>query len=251
MDRRRLHSWDAPLERPLSRQAGQVTVHSDGSRVTIKPDGLAKWEAAPQRRMAARRPPAPRVSPAPPAPTPRSAQRMTPAPPAPTRHATPPKGEVTRVFENVAADTVPTAARAVADAAIRQTLAAHGFSLDQVRLQWMQRLAPGATRLYDDEFYGPHNMAGKTRSDGHDGRTVTIILRHDLPLETIAETALHEAFHAVQYLHAPLGMRDTAISKQAEQQAQEFARSHLRDIQGLLRTLQPRRASRLASVPER
>jgi len=150
--------------------------------------------------------------------------------------------EVLRIFKYSPADTVPTTARAVAEYAIKHALYLHGFQPSMIELQWMQRLASGATVFCDDEFHGPHNMAGKTRSDGHDGRTVTIILRHDLPLETIAETALHEAFHAMQFLHTPIGMRNDALKVQVEQQAQEFAARHLRDLQGVLASfLRPKR----------
>lgn len=230
MDRRRAYPWEDPVERPLTRQAGKVTVHPDGSRVTIKPDGLVRWDAAPQTQTAAR-PPVPR------------AIQQAPVSSVPIPPAIPLKEETTRIFTYTPAEEVSTAARAVAEYAIKHALYLHGLQPSMIALQWMQRLAPGATLLYDGEVRGPHNMAGKTRSDGHDGRTVTIILRHDLPLETIAETALHEAFHAVQYLHTPIGMRHDALKVQAEQQAQEFAARHLLDLKGVLAAF-PRARSR-------
>lgn len=160
--------------------------------------------------------------------------------PAATRPAPPPE-EATRIFKHVAADTVPTATRAVAEHAIRHALTLHGLPPSVVELQWVQRLAPGATRWADDEFRAPHDMGGKTRSDGHDGRQVTIMLRKDLPLQQIAETALHEAYHSVQYLRAPLAMRHDALSEQVEWQAQEFTRSHLRELEGLIDSFRMKR----------
>lgn len=148
-----------------------------------------------------------------------------------------------RIFKHSPADRVPTAAHAVAEHALRHALALHGLQPSQIELQWITRLAPGASVMYDGEFHGPSTMTGKTLSDGHDGRTVTIFLRHDVPLELIAETALHEAFHAVQFLYAPLGMRDDTFKAQIEAQAEAFAARHLRDLKGLMASFQsPKRA---------
>lgn len=229
MDRRRAHPWE---DQWVRREVTQPDRFTGEGTFTLMPGGLGKWEATPEP---------PRATSSAPAPVPRAIQRV-PVPSAPNPPATPPKDEVTRIFKSVTADTVPTATRAVAEYAIKHALYLHGFQPSMIALQWMQRLAPGATVFCDDEFRGPHNMAGKTRSDGHDGRTVTIILRHDLPLETIAETALHEGFHAVQFLHTPIGMRHDALKVQVEQQAQEFAARHLRDLQGVLASfLRPKR----------
>lgn len=222
MDRlRRAYPWDVHRDRQQVRQSDRFT---NKGRFTLMPGGLGKWEATPAP---------PHATTPMPAPAPRAIQQA-PVSSVPKPTATPAKEETTRVFAYTPAGEVASAARAVAEHAIRHALNLHGLQPSQIALSWMQRLAPGATVMSDSEFHGPHNMAGKTRSDGHDGRTVTILLRHDLPLKLIAETALHEAFHAVQYLHTPVGMRNDAIKAQGEQQAQEFAARHLLALRGVL-----------------
>jgi len=158
------------------------------------------------------------------------------------RHADPPKNEVTRIFKHVAADTVPAPSRAIAEHAIMRAMNLYGYQRSMVQLRWCIQLAPGATVMYAGEFRGPQNMAGKTLSDGHDGRQVTITLRKDLPLETIAEVGLHEGYHACQYLKAPWTMRDEAMNTQAEQMAQEFARAQMLHLRWLINSLAPRGA---------
>ncbi len=161
--------------------------------------------------------------------------------PAPRQQATPPKEDATRIFKHVPPDTVPTATRAVAEYAIRHALNLHGLPPSAVHLKWVQQLAPGATMMADDEFRAPAKMGGKTRSDGHDGRQLTITLRRDLSLQGAAEVGLHESYHACQFLRAPLAMRDGAVSRQVEQMAQEFATRHLRDLEWLIQSFQVKR----------
>jgi hypothetical protein len=122
----------------------------------------------------------------------------------------------------------------VVEHAIKHGLALHGLPPSMVALQWIQRLAPGATVMEADEFRAEAQRYGSTRVAGPDGHQVSIVLRHDLPLEELALTALHEAYHAVQYLTAPLVMRDGSLLTQAEHQAETFARQHLRDLKGLI-----------------
>lgn len=225
MDRRRAYPWE---DQRVRREVTQPDRFTGEGTFTLMPGGLGKWEATPEP---------PRAKPTTPVPLPRVTQKA-PVSSAPKPTATPTKEEATRVFKSVPADTVPTVTRAVAEYAIKHALTLHGFQPSMIALQWAQRLAPGATVLYDGEFRGPSEMTGKTRSEEHDLRTVTIILRHDLPLELIAETALHEAFHAVQFLHAPIGMRNDALKAQVEEQAEAFAARHLRDLKGLIASFQ-------------
>lgn len=244
----------------MEAKVGVPTTVAAGGWFTLKADGSAMWSAtyptsadlaASRTRPSRTTHAAPR--PAPPAPTrqalPRPIPRVTPS--AITisnetrevirRVADPPKYEATRIFKHAAADTVPAATRAVASYAIRHALTLHGLPPDSVTLRWFTRLGPGATKMGGDEFHGPATMAGKTVSDGADGRTVTIFLKSDLSFRDTAETALHEGYHSIQYLMAPIGMRDAAILAQSEAMAQEFARSHLRDLDGLINSFQGRR----------
>jgi len=148
--------------------------------------------------------------------------------------------ECTRVFQRVDAATVPAGVRMIAEHAVNHALRVHGVPPDAVRIQWVQQLAPGASKMAADELYGHAHALGWTRPDAGDGRQPTIFLRRDLTVEAAAETGLHEGFHAVQYLTAPLAMRDAAMRQQAEQQALAFGKTHLSALGGLLGSLQPR-----------
>lgn len=236
MDRRRVYPGDDQWERP---PVGQP-VRTDGGIFTVMPGGLGKWEATPQpprTKLAAPRamPRMPQQTAVPSVPQRASRPTLTPAP---KPVVAPQAEERTRIFKPLAAHKVPTAARAVAEHAIKHGLALHGLPPSMVELQWVQRLAPGATVMYEGEFRADAERWGTTRSAGPDGRQVSIVLRHDLPLEDLALTALHEAFHAVQYLTAPLVMRDGGLLTQVEHQAEAFARQHLRDLRGLIESFQ-------------
>jgi hypothetical protein len=117
---------------------------------------------------------------------------------------------------------VSATARAVADLAIRHTLTTYGLSLDDVTVQWFRRAAHG-----EQGFLTREAIRGKCHHDAATGQT-TIAIFETQPPEKVADSALHEAFHAVQYRFNPLHMHhDVETQRQAEQEANHFSRTHL------------------------
>lgn len=232
-------------------RGGEWQPASGGGFFRVKPDGLGEWRSElpagavvrhPSRHVTrAATPPARPVTrqtlPQPGARVPILTQRPEFRARSPILSPPPVREESTRVYKVVDTATVPSATRMIAEYAVKHALTLHGVPPDAVRIQWVQRLAPGASRMHADEWYGPATMGGKTRSESHDGRQITISLLRDLPPEHAAEVGLHEGFHAVQYLRAPLAMRDPATFRQTEEQAQEFGKRHLGDLRGLLGSL--------------
>lgn len=180
----------------MARDFSRDRLDGTGGTFTVTADGHLRWEASPRGQVA------PALSVRSPAPT-------FPLGDGP-HYVMVPEAEVSAT------------ARAVADLAIRFTLTKYGLPPDAARVEWFRRASPGELGFLTREA-----IRGKCQHDAATGQT-TIAIFETQPPEKVADSALHEAFHAVQYRFNPHGMHgDKDTQRQAEQEANHFSRTHL------------------------